>query len=266
MLVINLPNTKRFFPHAIEDILQKKLVLFTKYASVLDKNKCDLNNGFAHMNAEEKKHLPHSSVDSTPAIAEIREILQAAQKFADERHFYKLHDAVSHAFSKIDTFEERHHCRCQLPLEVNETLRECVDVYTATSQVLTNSMKDLHDLLQYNSESKTEDLERWARSIEKFGDALEDNVEFFSIDKLKAIQEMFFEVIEKTQKKSPSTQTRKDGSDTYRIRVRNAAGFITKLIDYQVEAADAEESEILEAIQKANYPLPLNYDPEKEEF
>jgi hypothetical protein len=43
--------------------------------------------------------------------------------------------------------------------------------------------------------------------------------------------------------------------ESCRIRIRNAAGFISRVIDSVVEESDAEDSEILTAIATANHPV-----------
>jgi uncharacterized protein (DUF885 family) len=247
MSVESPPKASQLF----SDICRERWILFEEYKSITDENEqCDLGNGATHLTSnEERKHLEQMTVAGQEAAEEIKEILLKAKEFADSRQFYSLNDAVSHAFDKIKTFEKQHQCGCQLPPDVNRVLRDYVDICEATSRLLSDSLDNLHDVIQYNSESTTEDLQRWAQSIEKFGDVLEDSIEFFGISTLEGvIQPLFLEIIEKTQKKSSGLETSDSIKDAYRIRIRNAAGFIVKLIDYTVEEATAETNEISAAI------------------
>ena len=62
-------------------------------------------------------------------------------------------------------------------------------------------------------------------------------------------------MIQVSQQKSFNAQTRSDVKDSYRIRVRTAAGFLSSLIDLAIAESDEEDCEILTAIATANHPV-----------
>jgi hypothetical protein len=207
------------------------------------------------------------AVDSQEAtvseeIAEIQVIVDRAKEFAAQRQFYQLQNAIFHAWDKIKTFQSaRQEAGYYLPIEINNSLKECVSIHQHSLQTGLRSLIDLFDLIKWLSKeshdrntSRNKDLKKWAESLETFGDYFEDNIYLFGADALERFQAIFFAIIEEFQQKPPISRTRANVRESYRIRIRNAAGFISSLIDYTVAESNAEDREILTAIATANHP------------
>jgi hypothetical protein len=187
---------------------------------------------------------------------EIKVIAERAKEFAENRQFYKFHNALGHALEKIEIFNSsRQEDGYYLPSSIGNLLRESISLHTKSLEIILSSSKALLNLDTYNENSGKKDLIKWSEALENLGDAIEDNIEFFSIDFLERIQFFVFDVIRISRKKQSNSQTRTNVKESCRIRIRNAAGFISRLIDSVVEESDAEDREILTAIATANHPV-----------
>jgi hypothetical protein len=188
--------------------------------------------------------------------SEIKVIAERAKEFAENRQFYKFHNALGHALEKIEIFNSsRQDDGYYLPISVSNLLRESILLHTRNLEVILSSSKALLNITKYNDNSSKKDLLKWAEALENLGDAIEDNIEFFSVDFLEQIQVLALDLIRISRRKQSSSQTRVNVKDSCRIRIRNAAGFISRLIDSVVEESDAEDREILTAIASANHPV-----------
>jgi hypothetical protein len=188
--------------------------------------------------------------------SEIKVIAERAKEFAENRQFYKFHNALGHALEKIEIFNSsRLDNGYYLPSSIGNLLRDSISLHTRNLKVILASSKALLDVAKYNENSNKKDLLKWAEALENLGDAIEDNIEFFSVDFLEQIQVLALDLIQTSRQKQSNSQTRVNVKDSCRIRIRNAAGFISRLIDSVVEESDAEDLEILTAISTANHPV-----------
>lgn len=189
-------------------------------------------------------------------ISEIKIIVDQAKEFAENRKFYKLHNAVGHVCSKIEAFKNNRQINGYgLPSVISNSLTASIEIHTNSLKILMVGFKNIVDISRYSENSNKKDLKRWAEALEAVGNALEDNLEFFSLDLLEEFQTLLFKVIQVSQQKSFNAQTRSDVKDSYRIRVRTAAGFLSSLIDLAIAESDEEDCEILTAIATANHPV-----------
>jgi hypothetical protein len=188
--------------------------------------------------------------------SEIKVIAERAKEFAENRQFYKFHNALGHALEKIEIFNSsRQDHGYYLPSSIGNLLRDSISLHTRNLKVILASSKALLDVAKYNENSSQKDLLKWAEALENLGDAIEDNIEFFSVDFLEQIQVLVLDLIQLSRRKQSNSQTRTNVKESCRIRIRNAAGFISRLIDSVVEESDAEDREILTAIATANHPV-----------
>jgi hypothetical protein len=190
-------------------------------------------------------------------LAEIRVIIDKANEFARNRQFCELYNASQYCICKIKDFQSlRDEKAYKLPHDVYFNLRKLIDIHVRSLDIMLNGLQAFNSFcLRDIQHSKTKEMGIWANALESLGDALEDNIDLISLDLLQGIQPLFWSAIEKTQKKPLEEQTRHNKWDSYRIRIRNAAGFISRLIDYRVEESDKEENELLSAIANANHPI-----------
>ncbi|PSB54803.1 hypothetical protein [Chamaesiphon polymorphus] len=189
-------------------------------------------------------------------ISEIKIIADKAKEFAENRKFYKLHNAVGHAWSKIESFKNTRQINGYgLPFAISNSLTASIGIHTRSLEILVNGFRNIVDISRYSENSNKKDLKRWAEALEAVGNALEDNLEFFSLDLLEEFQTLLFKVIQVSQQKSSNSQTRSDVKDSYRIRVRTSAGFLSSLIDFALAESDEEDCEMLTAIANANHPV-----------
>jgi hypothetical protein len=188
--------------------------------------------------------------------AEIKIIADKAKEFADSHQFYKLYNAISHTYVKIENFNNsRQNNTLYLPHSIVDSLKSSINIHKESINSLVLSCQSIVDISNYNDKSKTRKLREWAKALETLGDTLEDNIEFISIDILEQSQSTFSGIIKMSQKKQSNFQARENKRESYRVRIRNAAGFISRLIDSVVEESDAEDREILTAISTANHPV-----------
>lgn len=192
----------------------------------------------------------------TEETSEIKVIVERAKEFAEKRQFYKLRNAIGHALEKIKIFNNsRKEGGYYLPNSIGKLLKECISAHEKSLQTISDSGRALSGINKYNENSSKKDLIRWADALEKLGDAIEDNIDFFNVEFLEQIQVSFTYIIQVSRQKTYSSQIRVSTKESYRIRIRNAAGFISRLIDSVVEESDAEDREILTAIATANHPV-----------
>jgi hypothetical protein len=189
-------------------------------------------------------------------ILDIKIIADKAKQFAENRKFYKLHNAVGHACSKIESFKNTRQINGYgLPSVITNSLIDSIKIHTRSLDILGTGFRNIVDISRYSENSNKKDLKRWAEALEGVGNALEDNLEFFSLDLLEEFQVSLFKVIQVSQHKLSTSTTRLDAKDSYRIRVRNSAGFLSRLIDLAIAESDEEDCEILTAIVNANHPV-----------
>jgi hypothetical protein len=188
--------------------------------------------------------------------SEIKVIAERAKDFAENRQFYKFYNALGHALEKIELFNSsRKDDGYYLPSSIGNLLRESISLHTRNLEIILASSQALLDVGKYNENSSKKDLIKWSEALENLGDAIEDNIEFFSVDFLEQIQLLALDLIRTSRRKQSNSQTRVNVKDSCRIRIRNAAGFISRLIDSVVEESDTEDREILAAIASANHPV-----------
>lgn len=236
--------------------------------AVLDRNKSQdplLNNipvklqkeYTSYLNSLEKTYSQNSE-DAVveEKTADIAIIADRAEEFAKKREFYQLHNAVAHAFEKINALRnsDRQHSY-RLPERIQRSLVASIDIHKRNLEIISSSCLELLDLTNYNINSSKKDLKKWAEALENLGDAFEDNLDFFSIEYLENFRSFLFQILEISQQKDSESQTIKNIKNSYRIRIRNAAGFMCRMIDFAIEEAEAEDREILASITSANHPV-----------
>jgi hypothetical protein len=234
MTVIAVNKTTDIFLETINDVLNKE------YVGIIQ--------------CLEKTYLANCQ-DAAVAeeSSEIKIIVDRAEDFAKNHKYYQLYNSVIEAFDKIKSFQQsRQDSGYCLPNGINSRLKEYIGIHQKSVKTIVDSCRSWQDIVSYTENSQTKDLKRWAEALEHFGDAFEDNMEFFSVDSLERFQPAFWDIIEKSQKKSSELKTRRNAKESYRIRIRNAAGFMSSLIDHVIEESDTEEREISAAIQSSS--------------
>lgn len=201
----------------------------------------------------EKSLSASADCDKTHILA----IVDRASEFTEKRHFYYLHNAVGYAIEEIKKFHDNHSKEgFFLPNDVYTTLKKFLKIHRGSLIKLDNELNALKSIKKYNAHSSKAELKRWAENLESLGDVFEDNILFFDIDTLEhKIQPLLRLAIQQSRQKNSNLANTDTGTkDSYRIRIRNAAGFISRLIDAAIDDSDAEEEEILKTISEANYP------------
>jgi hypothetical protein len=182
-------------------------------------------------------------------------VADKAKEFARNREFYQLYSAIVDSVSKIESLNSSAHPNnYRLPDRIAKSLIDSIEVHARSLNILLASSEHLRDIGNYDGSSKKE-LKQWAEALENLGDAFEDNITFFSIDSLESIRNSLFRVIAISQQKESDSQTRRNTKNSYRIRIRNAAGFMCRAIDFEIEEAEAEDREILASLASANHPV-----------
>ena len=202
----------------------------------------------------EKSLSASADCDKTHILA----IVDRAKEFTEKRHFYYLHNAVDYAIEEIENFHHNHSKEeFFLPKDVYTTLKKFLKIHQESLIRLIDELNALKTIDKYNVHSSKAELKRWAENLESLGDDFEDNILFFDIDTLEhKIQPLLsFAIQQSRQKNSNLNNTDVGKKDSYRIRIRNAAGFISRLIDAAIDDSDAEEEEILKTISEANHPV-----------
>jgi hypothetical protein len=227
---------------------------FQSITSIVEKDYSDISNLISSL--ETNYSIECQEAAANEEQSEIKVIVDRAKEFAENHQFYQLHSAIIHSVFEIKKFRESHETASHAWLvSIHKALIEFINIHKASLKNILASCKKLHDIHTYCEYSKTKDLRTWAEALEKLGDALEDNIEFISVDALERLQPSFFDIVQKSQKKSSKLYTRQCNKEAYRIRIRNASGFICRLIDYSLEKACSEDTEALESISNANHPI-----------
>ncbi|MBE9014290.1 hypothetical protein IQ250_29295 [Pseudanabaenaceae cyanobacterium LEGE 13415] len=187
--------------------------------------------------------------------ANIQVLVDKAREFTEKHLFYQLNQATEAALAEIKAFHNLHRSKGHsLPSTVFDDFRSFLEKHEASLADLRAGVEALEEITQYSDFSKTNSLAKWADGLERFGDALEDNLPFFDFDTLEALEPLLYEVIQQTRKKSSNLKTRENKRERFRIRIRNAAGFLARLIESLREESEAEDQEIMAAISTANHP------------
>ena len=209
-------------------------------------------------NTLEKKYSEKSlSANANCDKNHILAIVDRAEEFTEKRQFYYLNNAVDYAIKEIDKFHHNHSKEgFLLPEKVYKRLINCLRIHQESLITLRDGLISLMGINKYNIHSGRRELKIWAENLESLGDVFEDNISFFDIDTLEnKIQPLLdFAIQQSRQKNSNLNGTDIGTKDSYRIRIRYAAGFISRLIDAVIDDSDAEEKEILKTISEANYP------------
>jgi hypothetical protein len=199
-------------------------------------------------------------VESDEALAaghktDIQVLVDKAREFTEKHLFYQLNQAIEAALAEITAFHNLHHSKGHfLPSRVYDDFRSFLSKHGESLADLRTGVETLREITQYSDYSKTDNLGKWAEGLECFGDALEDNLPFFDFDTLEALEPLLYEVIQQAQKKSSNLKARENKKERFRIRIRNAAGFLARLIESLREESEAEDQEIMVAISTANHP------------
>jgi hypothetical protein len=234
MTVIALNKPTDIFIETINDVLNKE------YADIIQ--------------CLEKTYLANCQ-DAAVAeeSSEIKIIVDRAENFAKNHQYYQLYNSVIEAFDRIQSFQQsRQNSGSCLANGIINRLKEYIGIHQKSVESILDGFMSWEDIVFYSENSQSKDLKRWAEALEKFGDAFEDNIEFFSVDVLEKVQPAFWDIIKKSQKKSSELKTRRNAKESYRIRIRNAAGFMSSLIDHVIEESNIEEREIAAAIQSSS--------------
>jgi hypothetical protein len=199
--------------------------------------------------------------DSDAAVAAdhkatIQVLVDKARKFTEKHLFYQLNQVTEHALSEIKSFRKLHYAKGYLlPSEVFGDLRSFLSVHERTLVNLREGLEVLQEIREFSEFTKTDKLGEWAEKLEMFGDALEDNIPFFNIETLERLQPLLYDVIKQARKKSAHWKSDEHKKEGFRVRIRNAAGFLVRLIDSLREESEVEDQEIMEAISTANHPV-----------
>jgi hypothetical protein len=236
MAVLNISKSAENSFNSVSNLLQKE------YASIIEVLEKAYSNNCGEASLAEK-------------TSEIKIIADRAQEFAEKHQFFRLYNAVSHAFEKIETLKNSQKDNdFNLPKSINVSLINSIMIHMESIKSLFVSCQNIIDIRRYGDNSSKKDLIRWAEALEILGDSLEDNIDFFNIENLEEIQFLMSNLVQLSRNKQSNFQTRTNVKDSYRIRIRNAAGFIFKLIDSVMEESEEEEREILAVISSANHP------------
>ncbi len=236
MAVLDISKSTENSFDSVSNLLQKE------YASIIEVLEKAYSNNCGEASLAEK-------------TLEIKIIADRAQEFAEKHQFFRLYNAVGHAFEKIETLKNfQKDNDFNLPVNITVSLVSSIKVHVESIRSLFASCQNIIDIKRYGDSSSKKDLARWAEALEILGDSLEDNIEFFNIENLEEIQFLMSDLVQLSRKKQSNFQTRTNVKDSYRIRIRNAAGFIFKLIDSVIEESEDEEREILAVISNANHP------------
>ena len=191
--------------------------------------------------------------DDTTAI---KVLVDRAREFTENHLFYQLNQITEVVLIEIKKFHALHHEKGYfLPSTVYNSFKEFLSVHERTLTGLRAGVKTLEKISEYNDFTKTDQLGEWAEGLERFGDALEDNIPFFDFETLEALLPLLYDVIKQSRKKSGTVKTIESRKESFRVRIRNAAGFLTRLIESLREESEAEDQEIMQAISTANHPV-----------
>lgn len=227
-------------PNREMSIIESSLKLLEKYSTLEKKY-------------SEKSLSANASCDRNHILT----IVDKAKEFTEKRQFHCLNNAVDYAIKEIVKFHENHSKDgFSLPEEVYTKLIGYVRIHRKSLRELEEGLIVLNSINKYNAHSSNKELKRWAENLESLGDVFEDSISFFDIDTLeKKIQPLLnFAIQQSCQKNSNLNSTDIGTKDSYRRRIRYAAGFISRVIDTAIDDSDAEEEEILKTISEANYP------------
>jgi hypothetical protein len=206
---------------------------------------------------------------------EIKDIAGNIKILFEKREWHQVYNAIDYAIFAIKNFVELNSKDATyIDLETIALLKEKAGDLYRDFRILDNNWNSLKIIIaQYCSYSERdlfylgEDfLKVFSEKLETFGDKLEDYIDFFDIETLQDIQIIMSYIIEQSRKKNIAFSTPTDSKNSFRVRIRNAAGFIDRLIDFVFEESESEDKEILEAIANhSNFTL-LKEENIKEEY
>lgn len=206
---------------------------------------------------------------------EIKDIAGNIKILFEKREWHQVYNAIDHAIFAIKSFVELNsQDATYIDRETIAFLREkAINLYR-DFRILDNNWNSLKIIIaKYCSYSERdlfyleEDfLKVFSEKLETFGDKLEDYIDFFDIETLQDIQVIMSDIIDQSRKKNIAFSTPTDSKNSFRVRIRNAAGFIDRLIDFVVEESESEDQEILEVIANHSNFTFLKEENTKEEY
>lgn len=206
---------------------------------------------------------------------EIKDIAGNIKILFEKREWHQVYNAIDHAIFAIKSFVELNsQDATYIDRETIDFLREkAINLYR-DFRILDNNWNSLKIIIaKYCSYSERdlfyleEDfLKVFSEKLETFGDKLEDYIDFFDIETLQDIQVIMSDIIDQSRQKNIALSTPTDSKNSFRVRIRNAAGFIDRLIDFVVEESESEDQEILEVIANHSNFTFLKEENTKEEY
>lgn len=168
---------------------------------------------------------------------EIRELTRA-------RKFYQLNQAIATTANAIKAFPET--CCQAIPVDVFEAVNTGVQALENSLDLISNASEQLNLIEDLSEDSSLKQLRNWTTYLEILAEELEDHLPFLSAEVFDCLERLAETIVLKSRKRGADARTTRE---SYRRRLRFAAGFILNLVETAREEALEEDEAVLQDMQ-----------------
>jgi hypothetical protein len=185
------------------------------------------------------------SAAASDSKTHIRCIIDRIEELTQARRFYQLAEAINDAISHIERHQENFPGEL-LGDKVFAVLRESLNTARDSLKTLKDALENLTSV-EINEHTDKQQLKKWAEHLERLGEELEDNLEFFPAKVFDHLEILCETIVLNARKKATNRKGRNQNKrEEWRRRVRYAAGFILNLIEIAREDAIEEDEEVIQ--------------------
>lgn len=224
-----------------------------KKVKELQKQAVDLHRQFEINHKKASLERQFSSVSdeaiASDTITRLQRLADEVREFTTSKKTYQLNQVVEIAVDEIRSFSQSEFCR-PLPEDVFETLETGIKTLSASLEVTLQSVNKLRSVGKLDTNTNEKQLKIWAINLELLAEEIENNLPFISPEMFDNLEKFFESIVLRSQRKESNARTKKE---SYRRRLRFAAGFVLNLIEMERDEALEEDKVVLQIMQSLSH-------------
>jgi len=206
-----------------------------RHQSALNHEKASLERQFCDVSDE---------ATASDEITRLQRLADEIREFTLNKKLYQLKQVIGvtldEAKSFCETFSQ------PLPDCIFTALSEGIETLIKSLKLAQQSAEKLKFIENFDENSSEKQLRNWAINLEILAEELENCLPFITLEILESIEKNCETIVLKARRKGKDAKTKRE---SYRRRLRFAAGFVLNLVEMTRENALAEDEEVLQALQ-----------------
>ena len=174
----------------------------------------------------------------------LQRLADEIREFSEDKKLYQLKQVVEITLDEAKEFQDGFNEPA--PDSVFEALETAIKTFKDSFHLVLRAAKYLRSVKKLDENSTTPQLRIWAESLEILGEEIENNFPLIESEALDAIEEVCETIVLKTRSKGKNAKNKRE---SYRRRLRFAAGFILNLVETAREEAEEEDELLLQEMQ-----------------